>query len=111
LNPVELSRELFYLSDGDMIHAGAVTVQAIATTGHTPGHMAYLINSRILCTGDVLVLKDGRVEPFYRTWNMNHLIVEQSVRKLAALENISILCTGHTKCSHNFESAMRPWRS
>lgn len=111
LNPVEISRECTYLDDGDTVRVGAVTVQAIATPGHTPGHMAYLIDGEILYSGDALVLNDGNVEPFYRTWNMNHEQVEQSIRKLAALENISVLCTAHTKYSRNFESAMRQWRN
>ena len=70
-------------------------------------YMAYLINNEILCTGDTLVLKDRSVEPFYRTWNMDHERVAQSICKLAALENISVLCTAHTKCSRDFEHAMR----
>jgi glyoxylase-like metal-dependent hydrolase (beta-lactamase superfamily II) len=111
LNPVEISREYHLLDDGEVVTVGAVTVQAIATPGHTPGHTAYLINGHILCTGDALALKDGSLEPFYRTWNMDHAAAEQSVRKIAALENISVLCTAHTKCSLNVERAMRPWRS
>jgi len=110
LNPVEISREYRLLSDGEEIQVSAMTVRAIATPGHTPGHMAYLINGEILCSGDALVLGNGYVEPFYRTWNMNNEMVEQSIRKLATLENISVLCTGHAKCSRNFESAMKPWR-
>ena len=110
LNPVEVSRDYTLLDDGEAVQVGAVTVRAIATPGHTPGHTAYLINDEVLCTGDTLVLKDGRLEPFYRTWNMNHEMVAQSIRKLAALENVSVLCTGHTKCSCDFENAMRQWR-
>ncbi len=109
-NPVEISREYSLLDDGEVVHVGAVTVQAIATPGHTPGHMAYLINGGILCSGDALVLRGAAVEPFYHTWNMDHGVVVQSVRKLAALENISVLCTAHTKCSCDFESAMKQWR-
>lgn len=77
LNPVEISRECHLLDDGEVIQVGAVTVRAIATPGHTPGHMAHLIDGEILCSGDSLVLKDGNVEPFYRTWNMNHAQVDQ----------------------------------
>jgi len=110
LNPVEISRRYHLLDDGQVVNIGAVTVQALATPGHTPGHMAYLIDGEILCTGDTLVLEDGKVEPFYRTWNMNHEMVRQSVRRLAALEKISVLCTAHTKCSRDFERAMRQWR-
>ncbi|OGO16404.1 MAG: hypothetical protein A2Z14_04540 [Chloroflexi bacterium RBG_16_48_8] len=98
------------LEDGEAVNAGVVNVRAIATPGLTPGHMTYLINGEILCAGDALVLKDGSVEPFYHTWNLNHEMVEQSIRKLAVLENISVLCTAHTKSSRNFEGAMRQWR-
>ncbi len=110
LNPVQFPREYTLLDDGEVISVGSVTVQAIATPGHTPGHMAYVINSKILCSGDALVLKDGIVQPFYATWNMNNEMVEPSVRKLAELENISVLCTAHTKCSSSFENAMNAWR-
>lgn len=110
LNPVQISREYTLLDDGDVVKIGGVTVQAIATPGHTPGHLAYVINDKILCSGDALVLKDGIVQPFYSTWNMNNEMVEPSIRKLANLSNISILCTAHTKCSYNFESAMNAWR-
>ena len=109
-NPVELSREYTPLDDGETVQVGAVTVRAIATPGHTPGHMAYLLNDDILCTGDTLVLKDGGVKPFYRTWNMDDEMAAQSVRTLAALENVSVLCTAHCKCSRDFEHAMRQWR-
>ncbi|MBN1538177.1 MAG: MBL fold metallo-hydrolase [Anaerolineales bacterium] len=109
-NPVEISRPYSLLDDGEVINVSSVTVQAISTPGHTPGHMAYLINGEILCGGDALVLKDGRIEPFYRTWNMDHESAKLSVRKLASLENISILCTAHTKCSRNFRCAMNAWR-
>jgi len=109
-NPVEITREYTLLQDGDVVHVGAAIVQAIATPGHTPGHMSYLINSHILCTGDAVVLKNGKIEPFYRTWNMDHEAAKQSVKKLAAFENISILCTAHTGCSLDFEGVMEQWR-
>ncbi len=110
MNPVEISRAYVLLDDADVVHVGDVTVQTFATPGHTPGHMAYLINGEILCTGDALVLKDERVEPFYRTWNMDHERTIQSVRKIAALENVTVVCTSHTKCTRNFDDLMHPWR-
>lgn len=58
------------------------------------------------CSGDALVLSDGKVEPFYRTWNMNHDLAVQSLNKLAALEHVSVLCTANTKCSFEFNAAM-----
>ncbi len=109
MNPVEISRAYVLLDDADVVHVGDVTVRAIATPGHTPGHMAYLIDGKILCTGDALVLKDERVEPFYRTWNMDHERTIQSVRKIAAFKNVSVVCTSHTKCSRNYNDLMQLW--
>jgi hydroxyacylglutathione hydrolase len=63
LNPIEIFRDCQLLDDGDVVKLGAVTVQAIATPGHTPGHMAYLINDVILCAGDTLVVFDILKDP------------------------------------------------
>jgi glyoxylase-like metal-dependent hydrolase (beta-lactamase superfamily II) len=109
-NPVQITRPYQLLDDGAVVEVGATTVQAIATPGHTPGHMAYLINGHILCSGDALVLKEGGVEPFYQTWNIDHALTEQSVRKLAGLEGVTCLCTAHTRSTRDFEGTMRPWR-
>ena len=112
-SPVEITREYCLLADQEVVRVGKVTVKAIMTPGHTTGHLAYLINDEILCSGDLLILKDGKVEPFYRTWNRDHQAVIRSVKKLANLDelkHVSILCTAHTQCSHNFETAIEPWR-
>ncbi len=110
LNPVQITRDCRLLDDGDVVKVGTATVQAIATPGHTPGHMAYLINGQILCAGDALVLKDGIVEAFYPTWNVDQAMTVESVEKLAALEGVTCLCTAHTQSTFVVQAAMRPWR-
>ena len=45
-----------YVNDGDIIKAGSITVKAIATPGHTPGGMCYLIEKDMF-TGDTLFLR------------------------------------------------------
>jgi glyoxylase-like metal-dependent hydrolase (beta-lactamase superfamily II) len=83
-----------------LVEVGKIHVKAIATPGHTPGHMAFLINDHALFTGDDLVLKDGKVKPFFSFWNMDNELDIRSVRKLAKLRNISVLLTSHTR--HTF---------
>ena len=105
-NP-RIDRPYHLLSDGEITSVGTIRVRAIATPGHTPGSMAYLVNESVLFTGDTLILKNGRVRPFYRLFNMDTLTQRVSIRKLARLENVRLLCTAHTGCTSDFRSAMR----
>lgn len=109
-SPVEIARPFDLLDDGDMVQIGPIHVETIATPGHTIGHVSYLINGHILIGGDVIILLDGQAEPFYQTWNMDHVQVKHSVKKLARLDGISILCTAHTQCTTDFAAAMQQWR-
>ncbi|GJD19982.1 hypothetical protein RIVM261_049380 [Rivularia sp. IAM M-261] len=60
-----------FIRDGEILHIGSITIQAIATPGHTDSHMAYLVNGvsqvaakelRVL-TGDALFIRGcGRTD-------------------------------------------------
>jgi len=43
-----IERPYVLLSDGDVIRVGDIKVQAIATPGHTPGSMSFLVDDHIL---------------------------------------------------------------
>ena len=105
-----LPGEYTLLSDGDVVQIGSISVKAIATPGHTPGHMAYLIDDHILFTGDALVLQNGVLYPFYRPFNMNPKAARESVGKLARFKGISMLCTAHTGCAADYEELMIEWK-
>jgi protein-S-isoprenylcysteine O-methyltransferase Ste14/glyoxylase-like metal-dependent hydrolase (beta-lactamase superfamily II) len=98
------------LSDGEVVSAGTIKVQAIATPGHTPGSTSFLVDDRVLFTGGTLALQNGLVRPFYRLLNMDTAIQRESIRKLARLENVALLCTAHTGCSADYAEAMGFWR-
>ena len=52
-----------HIDDGEILTLGAVFVEAIATPGHTSSHMAYLVNSRGVLTGDALFIRGcGRTD-------------------------------------------------
>jgi hydroxyacylglutathione hydrolase len=104
------ARTYSLLDDGDVIAAGTTRVQAIATPGHTPGSMSFLVDGRLLFSGDTLVLRNGLANPFYCPLNMDMAALKRSVRKLAVLQGIDLLCTAHSGCTRDYGNAMRLWR-
>jgi hydroxyacylglutathione hydrolase len=98
------------LADGDVITAGAIRVQAIATPGHTPGAMSFLVNDSVLFSGDTLKLQNGQVHTFHRLLNIDTATQRESIEKLARLQNVALLCTAHTGCTTDYARAMKYWR-
>jgi hydroxyacylglutathione hydrolase len=105
-----IERAYTLLAGGDVITVGTIEVQAIATPGHTPGSLSYLVNDTVLFTGDTLTLQNGLVHTFYRLLNMDAATQRESIKKLARLQNVSLLCTAHTGCTTDWDGAMRHWR-
>jgi hydroxyacylglutathione hydrolase len=105
-----LARAYYPLGDGDVVTVGTIRVRAVATPGHTPGSMSFLVNDRVLFSGDTLTLRNGRVYPFYRLLNKDTATQKESIRKLAPLQGIDLLCTAHTGCTKDYARAMQYWR-
>ena len=72
--------------------------------------MAFLINEIVLFTGDTLILQNGRARPFYRLFNMDTPAQRASIRKLARLENVTLLCSAHTAYTTSYDQAIAQWR-
>ena len=52
-----------HIDDGEILTLGSISVEAIATPGHTDSHMAYLVNSDRVLTGDALFVRGcGRTD-------------------------------------------------
>lgn len=107
--PIDITRDYSIINDGDVIKVGKIKVKAIQTPGHTLGHMSYLVNDKYLFTGDLLMLKDEKAQPFYYIWNMDHKLDKESIKKIAKLKNVKVLCTAHSKCSFDFEKVFEGW--
>jgi glyoxylase-like metal-dependent hydrolase (beta-lactamase superfamily II) len=116
-----LKRPYQLLKDGDIVRAGETKIEAIATPGHTPGSMSYLVDESILFTGDTVPLKEGKVRPFPKlrirdmvrfhslVASMDKATQAESVKKLAKLQNISLMATAHTGFTTNFQYAVSDW--
>lgn len=99
------------LEDGDRIGS----LIAVASPGHTPGHMAFMdMRSRVLIAGDAYQLHgglavSGRVRPLFpfpalATWNRELALA--SAKHLAELEP-SVLAVGHGRMLRQPAAAMR----
>ncbi|WP_425803036.1 MBL fold metallo-hydrolase [Desulfitobacterium sp. Sab5] len=98
-----IKRKYEMVSDNDITNLGPTKVQAILTPGHTPGSTCYLINNSMLFTGDNLRLNNGKAQPFSALQNMDTKTQKESLKKLALLKNVEILCTAHSGYSKDFE--------
>jgi len=93
-----LSQDLFkinidhHLLDGECVDLGGITLEAIHTPGHTPGHMAFYIpEADLLFTADVDLTSFG---PFYGNDFADIAQFLQSIQRLRRL-NAAIVATGH----------------
>jgi glyoxylase-like metal-dependent hydrolase (beta-lactamase superfamily II) len=104
-----IRRQYQLLRDGDTVQVGASAVRAIATPGHTPGSMAYLLDGTYLFIGDTCRLKDGQAYAG-KHYTMDYETQKESIRKLALLENVGWVFTGHSGCTDDFEKAFAYWK-
>jgi len=83
------------LDDGQTIEVSGRSVRGMATPGHTPGAMSYLIDGAYLFVGDTMSLKNGKADLFNEFFNMDSATEEASIRRLAALKNLKFVFTAH----------------
>jgi hydroxyacylglutathione hydrolase len=79
----------------------AKPVKAIPVPGHTPGSYAFLYDG-VLFVGDIMILKEGRLEPTPRIVNPDPEANKASIRSLKsqlAGETLDIVCTSHGGCT------------
>ena len=83
------------LSDGDVFSIGSLEIKVMATPGHTPGCVCYMISAggkSILATGDTLFAQSvGRTDLPGGDWNK----LISSLEKLAALPDDLQVLPGH----------------
>ena len=107
--PIRIKRKYELLDDGDEITVGNIKVKVLLTPGHTQGHLSFLINNKILCTGDLLLLKVGKVKQFYRIWNNDHQTNKETIKKIAKIRGIKVLCAAHSKSTFDVDYAFSEW--
>jgi glyoxylase-like metal-dependent hydrolase (beta-lactamase superfamily II) len=98
------------VQDKQLVTAAGLAVRVIETPGHTPDSVCYLVDGRFLFTGDALRLRRGRVVPFPSKFNHDQAAAKASLGKLARIQGIECLLTGHSGATRDVEAAFRDWR-
>ena len=101
--------EKVLLTDGQILDIDGIKIECFLVSGHTWGHMVYLIDDKYLFTGDTLWFgADGGYSFISSLAEDNKL----AVKSLAALEQKlqsrglrPLFLTGHTGWTDNFEFA------
>lgn len=96
------------LRDGDEIAVGAMRIRALATPGHTPEAMSYLLDGGALVSGDTLFLAGvGRpdLEASAGEARDRAGLLWGSLRRLAALPEETVVLPGHTSRPVDFDES------
>jgi len=90
------------LSGASSIDVGdGKAVKALPVPGHTPGSYAFFYDG-VLFVGDIMVLKQGRLEPTPRLFDANPEANRAAIRSLKSQlgdSTIDIVCTAHGGCT------------
>lgn len=87
-----------FIADGEVLQVGKVSIQAIATLGHTDSHMAYLVNGTHLLTGDSLFIRGcGRTD--FQSGNPGQLY-DSITQRLFTLPDETLVYPGHDYRGH-----------
>jgi metallo-beta-lactamase class B len=83
------------IADGKEISFGASTIKAYLTPGHTIGSTSYLINGKYLATGDLALVKEGKLVPMPKPPSENMEALNTSLTKVNALHGVEMVLTAH----------------
>jgi len=93
------------VADDQRVTAGGVSVRCLATPGHTPGSMCYVVDDRYLFTGDTMSLVNGRAGIFSTFFNMDTPTQRKSLEKIGALAGIAYIFTAHHGITDDYGKA------
>jgi glyoxylase-like metal-dependent hydrolase (beta-lactamase superfamily II) len=86
------------IKDREILQLGSITIEAIATPGHTDSHMAYLVNKTHLLTGDALFIRgSGRTD--FQSGDAGTLY-DSVTQRLFTLADDTLVYPGHDYRGH-----------
>jgi glyoxylase-like metal-dependent hydrolase (beta-lactamase superfamily II) len=99
------------LADGQELEAAGLKVKCLASPGHTPGSMCYLVDQAWLFTGDTIALNEGRAGTFIKFFNMDGEAQRKAIPKLAGLSGVRAVFTAHHGMSEDYARVFAGWKN
>lgn len=100
------TKSYILLDDQQTLVLGKVSIKGIATPGHTPGSMSYVINSKYLFVGDAFGLKEGKIDKPNKFFSMDLRTAIKSFDKISNLPQVDYIFTAHTGYSADYKNAV-----
>jgi hydroxyacylglutathione hydrolase len=85
-------------------------IKGILTPGHSSGSMCYLVDDTYLFTGDILTLKNGRIDKSIKFFDMDHEAAVKAVTIITHLPEAKYIFTAHTGYTDNYQNAVKDWK-
>jgi hydroxyacylglutathione hydrolase len=98
-NCVKIKNGYTLLDDMQTVMDGDIKVQAIHIPGHTLGHLCYIVDDKILISGDCLAINQNGGYSFFEFFTQYPEMNKKSLRRLKELisqKKIEMVCTGHS---------------
>ena len=98
-NCVKLAENFYPINGDEVFYIEDIKVQAIHTPGHTLGHTCYLIDDKVLFTGDCLAVNDNGGYSFFDFFTQYPDMNKKSLtklKKIACKPTLKYVCTGHS---------------
>lgn len=109
LPQVKINNEKVLLNDEDVFYINDIKIECILVSGHSWGHMVYLIDDKYLFTGDTIWLGADGGYSFISTLAEDNKLAIKSLNELKnRLDKRNVrplIITGHTGWTDNYEFA------
>jgi glyoxylase-like metal-dependent hydrolase (beta-lactamase superfamily II) len=109
-NPVRLKDGYRTVSDGDLFYLNGIKVQVIEVPGHTIGHVCYVLDDKILFSGDCMAVNDEGGYSLFDFFTQNPALNKKSLQKLKSMiegSKVEYICTGHSGLRKNDEKIFK----
>lgn len=98
-NCVTIADGYYLIDDNELFNIDGIKIRAIHTPGHTLGHMCYIIDEKVLFTGDCLAVNEKGGYSFFDFFTQYPDLNKKSLQKLQIIVRelgIEYVCTGHS---------------
>lgn len=86
-------RPVQWVGDGEVVNAAGIRLRVVATPGHTPGSLSFVLADRVLFVGDAMWRCGGaRILPFF---NMEAAQAKDSLRRLLESSGGCVVFSAH----------------